>query len=177
MGTFLNREQVVDLICEQQERLYSVLDARLDDRTQKDLFRRSFRCSLAPVDQGRIEVHLLFLRYVFVPNELPDPKRFRFSVLDVSWMASQNIRFLKKNEQQGEMQTSPEADAISFRTIIKRDAQAKKNFKKWSGSIRKMIQKVVRSKLIENPQRIAEIITRDAFWDCIISQTGLHPTV
>ena len=175
MGTFLDREQAVNLICEQQERLYSVLDARLDDRTQKKLFQQSFRCSLAPVDQGRIEVHLLFLRYVFVPNELPDPKRFRFSVLDVSWMASQNIRFLKKNEQQGEMQTSPEADAISFRTIIKRDAQAKKNFKKWSGSIRKMIQKVVRSKLIENPQRIAEIITRDAFWDCIISQTGLHP--
>ena len=175
MGTFLDREQAVNLICEQQERLYSVLDARLDDRTQKKLFQQSFRCSLAPVEQGRIEIHLLFLRCVFVPDELPDPKRFRFSVLDVSWMASQNIRFLKKNEQQGEMQTSPEADAISFRTIIKRDAQAKKNFKKWSGSIRKMIQKVVRSKLIENPQRIAEIITRDAFWDCIISQTGLHP--
>ena len=175
MGTFLDREQAVNLICEQQERLYSVLDARLDDRTQKKLFQQSFRCSLAPVDQGRIEVHLLFLRYVFVPNELPDPKRFRFSVLDVSWMASQNIRFQKKIEQQGEKQTSPEADAISFRTIIKRDAQAKKNFKKWSGSIRKMIQKVVQSKLIENPQRIAEIITRDAFWDCIISQTGLHP--
>lgn len=175
MGTFLNREQVVDLICEQQERLYSVLDARLDDRSQEALFRRSFRCSLAPVEKGRIEIHLLFLRCVFVPDELPDPKRFRFSVLDVSWMASQNIRFQKKIEQQGEKQTSPEADAISFRTIIKRDAQAKKNFKKWSGSIRKMIQKVVRSKLIENPQRIAEIITRDAFWDCIISQTGLHP--
>lgn len=175
MRTFLDREQVVDLICEQQERLYSVMDARLDDRAQETLFQQSFRCSLAPVEKGRIEIHLLFLRCVFVPDELPDPKRFRFSVLDVSWMASQNIRFLKKNEQQGEMQTSPEADAISFRTIIKRDAQAKKNFKKWSGSIRKMIQKVVRSKLIENPQRIAEIITRDAFWDCIISQTGLHP--
>lgn len=175
MRTFLDREQVVDLICEQQERLYSVMDARLDDRAQETLFQQSFRCSLAPVEKGRIEIHLLFLRCVFVPDELPDPKRFRFSVLDVSWMASQNIRFLKKIEQQGEMQTSPEADAISFRTIIKRDAQAKKNFKKWSGSIRKMIQKVVRSKLIENPQRIAEIITRDAFWDCIISQTGLHP--
>ena len=175
MGTFLDCEQAVDLICEQQERLYSVMDARLDDRAQKTLFQQSFRCSLAPVEKGRIEIHLLFLRCVFVPDELPDPKRFRFSVLDVSWMASQNIRFLKKNEQQGEMQTSPEADAISFRTIIKRDAQAKKNFKKWSGSIRKMIQKVVQSKLIENPQRIAEIITRDAFWDCIISQTGLHP--
>ena len=175
MGTFLDREQAVNLICEQQERLYSVLDARLDDRTQKKLFQQSFRCSLAPVEQGRIEIHLLFLRCVFVPDELPDPKRFRFSVLDVSWMASQNIRFQKKIEQQGEKQTSPEADAISFRTIIKRDAQAKKNFKKWSGSIRKMIQKVVQSKLIENPQRIAEIITRDAFWDCIISQTGLHP--
>ena len=175
MRTFLDREQVVDLICEQQERLYSVMDARLDDRAQETLFQQSFRCSLAPVEKGRIEIHLLFLRCVFVPDELPAPKRFRFSVLDVSWMASQNIRFLKKIEQQGEMQTSPEADAISFRTIIKRDAQAKKNFKKWSGSIRKMIQKVVRSKLIENPQRIAEIITRDAFWDCIISQTGLHP--
>ena len=175
MGTFLDREQAVNLICEQQERLYSVLDARLDDRTQKKLLQQSFRCSLAPVEQGRIEIHLLFLRCVFVPDELPDPKRFRFSVLDVSWMASQNIRFQKKIEQQGEKQTSPEADAISFRTIIKRDAQAKKNFKKWSGSIRKMIQKVVQSKLIENPQRIAEIITRDAFWDCIISQTGLHP--
>ena len=175
MGTFLDREQAVNLICEQQERLYSVLDARLDDRKQKNLFQQSFRCSLAPVEKGRIEIHLLFLRCVFVPDELPDPKRFRFSVLDVSWMASQNIRFQKKIEQQGEKQTSPEADAISFRTIIKRDAQAKKNFKKWSGSIRKMIQKVVRSKLIENPQRIAEIITRDTFWDCIISQTGLHP--
>ena len=175
MGTFLDCEQAVDLICEQQERLYSVMDARLDDRAQETLFQQSFRCSLAPVEKGRIEIHLLFLRCVFVPDELPDPKRFRFSVLDVSWMASQNIRFLKKIEQQGEMQTSPEADAISFRTIIKRDAQGKKNIKKWSGSIRKMIQKVVRSKLIENPQRIAEIITRDTFWDCIISQTGLHP--
>ena len=102
MGTFLDREQAVNLICEQQERLYSVLDARLDDRTQKKLFRRSFRCSLAPVEQGRIEIHLLFLRNVFVLDELPDPKRFRFSVLDVSWMASQNIRFQKKIEQQGE---------------------------------------------------------------------------
>ena len=102
MRTFLDREQVVDLICEQQERLYSVLDARLDDRTQKKLFQQSFRCSLAPVEQGRIEIHLLFLRCVFVPDELPDPKRFRFSVLDVSWMASQNIRFQKKIEQQGE---------------------------------------------------------------------------
>ena len=175
MGTFLDCEQAVDLICEQQERLYSVMDARLDDRAQETLFQQSFRCSLAPVEKGRIEIHLLFLRCVFVPDELPDPKRFRFSVLDVSWMASQNIRFQKKIEQQGEKQTSPEADAISFRTIIKRDAQAKKNFKTWSGSIRKMIQKVVQSKLIENPQRIAEIITRDAFWDCIISQTGLHP--
>ena len=62
MGTFLDREQAVDLICEQQEQLYSVLDARLDDRTQKKLFQQSFRCSLAPVEQGRIEINLLFLR-------------------------------------------------------------------------------------------------------------------
>lgn len=174
MGTFLDREQVANLICEQQERLYSVLDARLDDRTQEALFRRSFRCSLAPVEQGRIEIHLLFLRNVFVLDELPDPKRFRFSILDVSWIASQNIRFLKKIEQQGES-TIPEADAISFRTIIKRDSRAKKNFKKWSGSIRKMIQKVVLKNLIANPQRTAEIITGDAFWEDTILQTGLYP--
>ena len=49
MRTFLDREQVVDLICEQQERLYSVMDARLDDRAQEALFQQSFRCSLAPV--------------------------------------------------------------------------------------------------------------------------------
>ena len=48
MGTFLNCEQVVDLICEQQERLYSVLDARLDDRTQETLVQESFRWSRAP---------------------------------------------------------------------------------------------------------------------------------
>lgn len=175
MGTFLDRNQVVDLICEQQERLYSVMDARLDDRTQEALFRRSFRCSLAPVEQGRIEIHLLFLQYVFVPDELPNPKRLRFSVLDLSWMASQNIRFLKKVEQQGEKQTSPEADAISFRTIIKRDAQAKKNYKKWSGSIRKLIQEAVLRNLIADPKRTAEAITGDAFWEGTICQTGLHP--
>ena len=44
MGTFLDREQAVDLICEQQERLYSVLDARLDDSAQETLFQQSFRC-------------------------------------------------------------------------------------------------------------------------------------
>ena len=60
MGTFLDREQAVNLICEQQERLYSVLDARLDDSAQETLFQQSFRCSLAPVEQGRIEMHLLF---------------------------------------------------------------------------------------------------------------------
>ena len=175
MGTFLDREQAVDLICEQQERLYSVLDARLDDRTQETLFQQSFRCSLAPVEQGRIEIHLLFLRCVFVPDELPDPKRFRFSVLDLSWMASQNIRIQKKIEQQGEKQTSPEADAISFRTIIKRDAQAKKNYRKWSGGIRKLIQEAVLRNLIADPKRTAEIITGDAFWEGAICQTGLHP--
>ena len=175
MGTFLDREQAVDLICEQQERLYSVLDARLDDSAQETLFQQSFRCSLAPVEQGRIEMHLLFLRCVFVPDELPDPKRFRFSVLDVSWMASQNIRFQKKIEQQGEKQTSPEADAISFRTIIKRDAQAKKNYRKWSGGIRKLIQEAVLRNLIADPKRTAEIITGEAFWEGAICQTGLHP--
>ena len=175
MGTFLDREQAVNLICEQQERLYSVLDARLDDRTQKKLFQQSFRCSLAPVEQGRIEIHLLFLRCVFVPDELPDPKRFRFSVLDLSWMASQNIRIQKKIEQQGEKQTRPEADAISSRTIIKRDAQAKKNYRKWSGGIRKLIQEAVLRNLIADPKRTAEIITGDAFWESAICQTGLHP--
>ena len=175
MGTFLDREQAVDLICEQQERLYSVLDARLDDSAQETLFQQSFRCSLAPVEQGRIEMHLLFLRCVFVPDELPDPKRFRFSVLDLSWMASQNIRIQKKIEQQGEKQTSPEADAISFRMIIKRDAQAKKNYRKWSGGIRKLIQEAVLRNLIADPKRIAEIITGEAFWEGAICQTGLHP--
>ena len=175
MGTFLDREQAVNLICEQQERLYSVLDARLDDSAQETLFQQSFRCSLAPVEKGRIEIHLLFLRCVFVPDELPDPKRFRFSVLDLSWMASQNIRIQKKIEQQGEKQTSPEADAISFRTIIKRDAQAKKNYRKWSGGIRKLIQEAVLRNLIADPKRTAEIITGDAFWEGAICQTGLHP--
>lgn len=175
MGTFLDREQAVNLIREQQERLYSVLDAHLDDSAQETLFQQSFRCSLAPVEQGRIEMHLLFLRCVFVPDELPDPKRFRFSVLDLSWMASQNIRIQKKIEQQGEKQTSPEADAISFRTIIKRDAQAKKNYRKWSGGIRKLIQEAVLRNLIADPKRTAEIITGDAFWEGAICQTGLHP--
>ena len=175
MGTFLDREQAVNLICEQQERLYSVLDARLDDSAQESLFQQSFRCSLAPVEKGLIEIHLLFLRCVFVPDELPDPKRFRFSVLDLSWMASQNIRIQKKIEQQGEKQTSPEADAISFRTIIKRDAQAKKNYRKWSGGIRKLIQEAVLRNLIADPKRTAEIITGDAFWEGAICQTGLHP--
>ena len=175
MRTFLDREQVVDLICEQQERLYSVLDARLDDSAQETLFQQSFRCSLAPVEKGLIEMHLLFLRCVFVPDELPDTKRFRFSVLDLCWMASQNIRIQKKIEQQGEKQTSPEADAISSRTIIKRDAQAKKNYRKWSGSIRKLIQEAVLRNLIADPKRTAEIITGDAFWEDAICQTGLHP--
>lgn len=175
MGTFLDREQAVNLICEQQERLYSVLDARLDDSAQETLFQQSFRCSLAPVEKGLIEIHLLFLRCVFVPDELPDPKRFRFSVLDLSWMASQNIRIQKKIEQQGEKQTSPEADAISFRMIIKRDAQAKKNYRKWSGGIRKLIQEAVLRNLIADPKRIAEIITGEAFWEGAICQTGLHP--
>ncbi|MGO5048647.1 hypothetical protein [Dysosmobacter sp. Sow4_B12] len=175
MGTFLDREQAVNLICEQQERLYSVLDARLDDSAQETLFQQSFRCSLAPVEKGLIEIHLLFLRCVFVPDELPDPKRFRFSVLDLSWMASQNIRIQKKIEQQGEKQTSPEADAISFRMIIKRDAQAKKNYRKWSGGIRKLIQEAVLRNLIADPKRTAEIITGEAFWEGAICQTGLHP--
>lgn len=175
MGTFLDREQAVNLICGQQEQLYAMLDARLDERAQEGLFQQSFRCSLAPVEQGRIEIHLLFLRCVFVPDELPDPKRFRFSVLDLSWMASQNIRILKKIEQTGEKHTSPEADAISFQTIIKRDAQAKKNYRKWSGGIRKLIQETVLRNLIADPKRTAEAITGDAFWEGTICQTGLHP--
>lgn len=171
MGTFLDREQAVNLICEQQERLYSVLDARLDDRAQETLFRRSFRCSLVPVEQGRIEIHLLFLRYVFVPDELPDPKRFRFSVLDVSWMASQNIR---KRIVTDAPDKGSDEDTVSYRTIIKRDPIAKEKFKKWSDSIQIEIQKIVGECLRTDKEQAAVAMTTKRFWRQIVENTGLH---
>lgn len=171
MGTFLDREQVVNLICEQQERLYSVLDARLDDRTQETLFQQSFRCSLAPVEQGRIEIHLLFLRYAIVPDELPDIKRMKFSVLDVSWVASQNIR---KRIVIDEPDKRSEEDTVSYRTIIKRDPIAKEQFKKWSDSIQKEIQKIVGECLWTDEEQAAAAMTTKRFWRQIVKNAGLH---
>ena len=69
MGTFLDREQAVNLICEQQERLYSVLDARLDDRTQKKLFQQSFRCSLTPLEQQRNKEQLHINQKIYHPKQ------------------------------------------------------------------------------------------------------------
>lgn len=171
MGTFLDREQAVNLICEQQERLYSVLDARLDDRTQKKLFQQSFRCSLAPVEQGRIEIHLLFLRYAIVPDELPDIKRMKFSVLDLSWVASQNIR---KRIVIDEPDKRSEEDTVSYRTIIKRDPIAKEQFKKWSDSIQKEIQKIVGECLRTDEEQAAAAMTTKRFWRQIVKNAGLH---
>ena len=171
MGTFLDREQAVDLICEQQERLYSVLDARLDDRTQETLFQQSFRCSLAPVEQGRIEIHLLFLRYAIVPDELPDIKRMKFSVLDLSWVASQNIR---KRIVIDEPDKRSEEDTVSYRTIIKRDPIAKEQFKKWSDSIQKEIQKIVGECLRTDEEQAAAAMTTKRFWRQIVKNAGLH---
>ena len=171
MGTFLDREQAVNLICEQQERLYSVLDARLDDRAQETLFQQSFRCSLAPVEQGRIEIHLLFLRYAIVPDELPDIKRLKFSVLDLSWVASQNIR---KRIVIDEPDKRSEEDTVSYRTIIKRDPIAKEQFKKWSDSIQKEIQKIVGECLWTDEEQAAAAMTTKRFWRQIVENAGLH---
>lgn len=84
-----NWEEAVAAIYEQRERIASA-SSSFDDEIREKMLKCSFRCSLSPIERGRIEVHLLFLRFIMVPDELPDLKRMKFSVLDLSWIASQN---------------------------------------------------------------------------------------
>ena len=167
MNIFINHKQASSMICQQQERLYSAMDGHLDE----DIFRRSFRCSLVPIAQGQMEIHLLFLQYAQVPDELPDIKRMKFSVLDLSWIASQNIR---KRIVIDDPDKRSEEDIVSYQTIIKRDPIAKEKFKKWSDSIQKEIQEIVGKCLWTDEEQAAVAMTTKRFWRQIVKNTGLH---
>ena len=143
-----NWEKAVAAIYEQRERIASA-SSIFDDEIREKMLKRSFRCSLTPIERGRIEVHLLFLRFIMVPNELPNLKRMEFSVLDLSWIASQNIKEVKKIITP---KVTDDTEAIDIRMIAKRDPMAQKNLHKWLKCARKQIQHKVRT-LLEMEQR------------------------
>ncbi len=53
VGAIYHQRELLDrAICYYGENVYD------------EIMKRSFRCSLAPIEQGKIEVHLLFLRNI-----------------------------------------------------------------------------------------------------------------
>ena len=95
MGMMEDWHDAVHMIYELRERL-DLATSNFDDDYRSKILKHSFCCSLAPVERGKIEIHLLFLLYVITPDELPDTRQMTFSVLDLSWIASQNIQKIRK---------------------------------------------------------------------------------
>lgn len=162
------KQQVIDTIFDQQDRLDSAT-LGLDDLVRCTIFRRAFRCSLAPVEQGRIEVHLLFLLCALTPDELPNMQEMEFQVLDLSWLASQNTEVIRKITKQKSDGTKSDITQI----IVKRDPQAKKNFHKWIKKIRKEIQKDVRNYIRSGKHVALKTNPRD-LWEVLIYRSGLY---
>ena len=164
-----NWEKAVAAIYEQRERIASA-SSSFDDEIREKMLKRSFRCSLTPIERGRIEVHLLFLRFIMVPDELPNLKRMEFSVLDLSWIASQNIKEVKKIITP---KGTDDTEAIDIRMIAKRDPAAQKNVRKWLKSARKQIQRSVRS-ILEMEQREFLSYSPQRIWEALVQSTSLH---
>ena len=164
-----NWEKAVAAIYEQRERIASA-SSSFDDEIRKKMLKRSFRCSLTPIERGRIEVHLLFLRFIMVPDELPNLKRMEFSVLDLSWIASQNVKEVKKIITP---KGADDTEAIDIRMIAKRDPAAQKNVRKWLKSARKQIQHSVRS-ILEMEQREFLSYSPQRIWEALVQSTSLH---
>ena len=85
-----NWADAVEAIYHQKELLDTAM-CSYGENVYDQIIKRFFRCSLAPIEQGKIEVHLLFLRNIMIPDELPDLKQMDFSVLDISWIHSKYI--------------------------------------------------------------------------------------
>ena len=164
-----NWEKAVAAIYEQRERIASA-SSIFDDEIREKMLKCSFRCSLTPIERGRIEVHLLFLRFIMVPDELPNLKRMEFSVLDLSWIASQNVKEVKKIITP---KGTDDTEAIDIRMIAKRDPVARKNLHKWLKSARKQIQHMVHA-LLEREQREFLSYSPERIWEALVRSTSLH---
>lgn len=164
-----NWEEAITAIYEQRERIASA-SSNFDDEIREKMLKCSFRCSLTPIERGRIEVHLLFLRFIMVPDELPDLKRMKFSVLDLSWIASQNVKEVKKIITP---KGTDDTEAIDIRMIAKRDPVAQKNLHKWLKSARKQIQHMVHA-LLEREQREFLSYSPQSIWEALVRSTALH---
>lgn len=164
-----NWEEAVAAIYEQRERI-ALASTSFDDEIREKLLKCSFRCSLTPIERGRIEVHLLFLRFIMVSDELPNLKRMEFSVLDLSWIASQNVKEVKKIITP---KGADDTEAIDIRMITKRDPVAQKNVRKWLKSACKQIQRSVRS-ILAMEQREFLSYSPQRIWEALVQSTSLH---
>lgn len=157
-----------------QKELLNMAAHGYEENVYNEIMKRSFRCSLAPIEQGRIEVHLLFLRNIMIPDELPDLKQMEFSVLDISWIATQNTYTTKKNNPSKETNNETNnTDAVDIRVIAKRDPKARKNLRKWLNHARKQIQRSTQ-KLLQMDKRNFEHYSPTSFWEALIESAGLH---
>lgn len=166
MGTTKDWQDAVHTIYTLRERL-DLVTSNLDDYRSK-IMKHSFRCSIAPIERGKIEVHLMFLNYVMIPDELPETRQMMFSVLDLSWIASQNIRETKKIIHQ------EEPDAVDIRVIAKRDPEARKDLRKWLKGARKHIQRDIQTLLQLDQQVFLQYSSQD-IWQSLIQNARLHP--
>ena len=164
-----NWADAVEAIYHQRE-LLGRITCSYEENVYDEIMKRSFRCSLAPIEQGRIEVHLLFLRNIMIPDELPNLKRMEFSVLDISWIATQNTYIKKIVHQKGTDNT----DAVDIRVIAKRDPKARKNLSKWLNRARKQIQRNAWKLLQMDKRELLEHSKQKLFWWTLIESTDLH---
>lgn len=157
----------VHTIYELRERL-DLATSNFDDDFCSKILKHSFRCSLAPIERGKIEVHLMFLLYVMTPDKLPDARQMIFSVLDLSWIASQNIQKTRK------IIHPEEPDVADVRVITKRDPEARENLRKWLKDARKQIQRDVQKLLQMEPQAFFQYSSQ-GIWLSLVQCAGLHP--
>lgn len=167
MGMMEDWHDAVHMIYELRERL-DLATSNFDDDYRSKILKHSFRCSLAPIERGKIEIHLLFLLYVITPDELPDTSQMTFSVLDLSWIASQNIQKIRK------IIHPEEPDIVDVRVITKRDPEARENLRKWLKGARKQIQRDVQ-KLLQMDQQAFLQYSSQSIWLSLVQHAELHP--
>lgn len=169
----INREEAADLARFQIERLDEIWAELPDRQARADVLRHSFYCSLSSMPAGKIAVHLMFLTNVFVKEELPEFKRLQFSILDLCWIASQNLTFLREFTLTGKDHNPGETE---LRKVTRRDPAAKEDFLKWRASVRKRIEESVLRLLGEETDSVVHLLLSDVFWDCLAKVAGLHRT-
>lgn len=167
MGMMEDWHDAVHMIYELRERL-DLATSNFDDDYRSKILKHLFCCSLAPIERGKIEIHLLFLLYVITPDELPDTSQMTFSVLDLSWIASQNIQKIRK------IIHPEEPDIVDVRVITKRDPEARENLRKWLKGARKQIQRDVQ-KLLQMDQQAFLQYSSQSIWQSLVKCAGLHP--